>query len=228
MIGGMSWESTATYYKVINETIKAELGGLHSAKCLLYSVDFADIERCQTAGLWDMSADILLDAAHRLELAGADFIVICTNTMHKVAPRVQAGISIPILHIADATADALLAGGIRKTALLGTRYTMTETFYKDRLVAKGIEVLVPEADDLELINSVIYNELCIGIISEESKHGYLSILDKLALRGAAGAVLGCTEIGLLVQQRDTSLPLFDTAIIHAQMAAKNALDIYGM
>ena len=190
-------------------------------------MDFAEIERCQTAGLWDMSADILLDAARRLELAGADFIVICTNMMHKLAPQIQAGINIPILHIADATADALLADGISKTALLGTRYTMTETFYKDRLVAKGIEVLVPEADDVEFINSVIYNELCIGVISDKSKYGYLIILDKLALRGAAGAVLGCTEIGLLVQQRDTLLPLFDTTIIHAQMAAKTALGIYG-
>ncbi len=220
LIGGMSWESTAAYYRIINETVKNQLGGLHSAKCLLYSVDFAEIESCQSQGMWDKAADILLDAAQRLELAGASFIVICTNTMHKVAPQIQAEIGKPILHIADATADALLKSGIHITALLGTTYTMTEDFYKARLESRGIQVIVPEKDDVELINSVIFDELCLGLISENSKAGYLRILDSLAQKGAMGAVLGCTEIGLLVRQNDTELPLFDTTIIHAEKAAR--------
>ncbi len=225
LIGGMSWESTVTYYQVINETIKTELGGLHSAKCLLYSVDFSEIESCQSQGLWDKSADILLDAAQRLELAGAGFIVICTNTMHKVVPQIQAGIQIPILHIADATADALVQSGISKTALLGTKYTMTEDFYKSRLENRDIQVLVPETDDIEFVNSVIYNELCRGITSEQSKAGYLRILDSLAQKGAMGAVLGCTEIGLLVKQTDTKVPIYDTTLIHGIKAAKISMGI---
>jgi len=225
LIGGMSWESTVTYYQVINETVKSELGGLHSAKCLLYSVDFAEIESCQSQGLWDKSADILLDAARKLELAGAGFIVICTNTMHKVAPQIQAGISIPILHIADATADVLIKNGITRTALLGTKYTMTEDFYKTRLESRNIRVIVPETDDVEFVNSVIYDELCLGFISEKSKAGYLRILDSLAQKGAMGAVLGCTEIGLLIKQNDTKLPLFDTTLIHGEKAAKISMGI---
>lgn len=225
LIGGMSWESTATYYKVINETVKKTLGGLHSAKCLLYSVDFAEIERCQSLGLWDQSADILIDAAKRLELAGAEFILICTNTMHKVAPQIQLSIQIPLLHVADATADALLQSGIDKTALLGTKYTMTEDFYKSRLKSRGIEVLVPDETEIDYVNSVIYNELCLGIISDMSKEKYLHILDLLAERGAKGAVLGCTEIGLLIEQADSNLPLFDTTIIHAEKAARLSMSI---
>lgn len=225
LIGGMSWESTAAYYRIINETVKNQLGGLHSAKCLLYSVDFAEIESCQSQGMWDKAADILLDAAQRLELAGASFIVICTNTMHKVAPQIQAGIGKPILHIADATAYALLKSGIHITALLGTKYTMTEDFYKARLESRGIQVIVPEKDDVEFVNSVIFDELCLGLISENSKAGYLRILDSLAQKGAMGAVLGCTEIGLLVGQNDTELPLFDTTIIHAEKAARISMGI---
>lgn len=225
LIGGMSWESTATYYKVINETVKKTLGGLHSAKCFLYSVDFAEIEKCQSLGLWDQSADILIDAARRLELAGAEFILICTNTMHKVACQIQSNIQIPLLHIADATADVLIQSGIDKTALLGTKYTMTEDFYKSRLLSRGIEVLVPDQTDIDYVNSVIYNELCLGIISDKSKEKYLHILDLLAERGAKGAVLGCTEIGLLIGQADSNLPLFDTTIIHAEKAARISMGI---
>ena len=225
LIGGMSWESTATYYKVINETVRKTLGGLQSAECLLYSVNFAEIERCQSLGLWSQSAEILIDASRRLELAGAEFIVICTNTMHKVAPQIQLSIQVPLLHIADATADALIQSGIDKTALLGTKYTMTEEFYKSRLQNKGIEVLVPDEAEIDYVNSVIYNELCLGIISAKSKEKYLHILELLAERGAKGAVLGCTEIGLLIGRDDSNLPLFDTTIIHAEKAARIAMGI---
>ena len=225
LIGGMSWESTATYYKVINETVKKTLGGLHSAKCLLYSVDFAEIESCQSLGLWDQSADILNNAARRLELAGAEFILICTNTMHKVAPQIQSSIQIPLLHIADATADVLLQSKISKIALLGTKYTMTEDFYKSRLQSRGIEVLIPDETDIDFVNSVIYNELCLGIISDKSKEKYLQILDLMGEIGAKGAVLGCTEIGLLIGQSDSNLPLFDTTIIHAEKAARISMGI---
>lgn len=223
LIGGMSWESTVTYYQIINETIKQELGGLHSAKLLLYSVDFAEIEACQASGNWEKSATILADAALSLERAGADFILICTNTMHKVAPQIQAHISIPILHIAEATAAELQAHGISKVALLGTKYTMTQDFYKQKLIEAGIEVLIPDAADVETVNNVIYNELCLGVISPESKAKYLTIIDKLADRGAQGVILGCTEIGLLIQQADTPLPVFDTTQIHARKAALEAL-----
>ena len=223
LIGGMSWESTVTYYQIINETVKQELGGLHSAKILLYSVDFAEIEECQASGDWEKSATILADAALSLERAGADFILICTNTMHKVAPQIQAHISIPILHIAEATAAELQAHGISKVALLGTKYTMTQDFYKQKLIDAGIAVLIPDAADVETINNVIYNELCLGVISPESKAKYLTIMDRLADRGAQGVILGCTEIGLLIQQADTPLPVFDTTQIHARKAALEAL-----
>ena len=222
-IGGMSWESTVTYYRIINEAVKAELGGLHSAKCLLYSVDFAEIEKYQAAGEWGKGGDVLVDAAMRLERAGADFIVICTNTMHKVAPQIQKSIGIPILHIAEATADELVGNGVKRVALLGTKYTMTQDFYKSRLIARGIEVLIPDDADVEIVNSVIYDELCLGIISEKSKAEYLRILDTLAAKGASAAVLGCTEIGLLICQADTTLPLFDTTLIHATKAALTSL-----
>ena len=220
LIGGMSWESTVTYYRVINETIKGELGGLHSAKLLMYSVDFEEIERYQAEGAWDKSAAVLADAAARLESAGADFIVICTNTMHKVAPRIQERIHIPIVHIAEATAAALRENGITRVGLLGTKYTMTQDFYRDKLIAAGIEVVIPEGADVEMVNSVIYQELCLGIIREESKEKYLEVIGKLADRGAQGIILGCTEIGLLVQQRDIPIPVFDTTLIHAKKAAQ--------
>lgn len=219
LIGGMSWESTVPYYQIINETIKKELGGLHSAKLLLYSVDFAEIEECQSKGEWDRSADILADAAVRLEKAGADFIVICTNTMHKVAPQIQKRIQIPIIHIADATADVLEQNKIKKVALLGTKYTMTQDFYKAKLIARGIEVMVPEAEDIERINRVIYEELCLGVISDKSRAQFVRVIEQLKKKGAEGVILGCTEIGLLIAQSDSPLPVFDTTQIHAQKAA---------
>ena len=223
LIGGMSWESTVTYYQIINETVKQELGGLHSAKILLYSVDFAEIETCQASGDWEKSAALLSDAAVSLERAGADFILICTNTMHKVAPQIQDHVSIPILHIAEATAAELQAHGISKVALLGTKYTMTQDFYKEKLIDAGIEVLIPDATDVEIVNDIIYQELCLGVISPESKAKYLTIIDKLANQGAQGVILGCTEIGLLIRQSDTPLPVFDTTQIHARKAAQEAL-----
>jgi aspartate racemase len=219
LIGGMSWESTVTYYKIINETVKRQLGGLHSAKCLLYSVDFDEIEQYQSRGEWEKSGEVLADAAVRLEQAGADFIVICTNTMHKVAPAVQSKISIPLVHIAEATADELEKHRIAKVALLGTKYTMTQDFYKAKLIDRGIEVLVPEENEIETVNSIIYDELCLGIISEKSRAEYVRIVKKLSQRGAQGVILGCTEIGLLLRQSDTETPLFDTTVIHATKAA---------
>ncbi|MCH4239417.1 MAG: aspartate/glutamate racemase family protein [Oscillospiraceae bacterium] len=223
LIGGMSWESTVTYYQIINEYVKEKLGGLHSAKILLYSVDFAEIEDCQSKGEWQKSADILGAAAKNLEKAGADFIVICTNTMHKVAPQIQNMISIPILHIADATADVLIRSHISAVALLGTKYTMTQDFYKERLIKKGISVLIPEECDIETINHIIYDELCLGIISDKSRVQYQEIIKKMKLKGAQGVILGCTEIGLLIKQKDSVLPVFDTTQIHGQEAAKKAI-----
>lgn len=223
LIGGMSWQSTVTYYQLINETVKEKLGGLHSAKILLYSVDFAEIEACQSKGEWDKSADILADAAKNLEKAGADFIVICTNTMHKVAPQIQEQIHIPILHIADATADALEQNHIKKVALLGTKYTMTQDFYKNRLCARGITVMIPGAADVELINHVIYDKLCVGILSDKSREQYIRIIEQMKNDGAEGVILGCTEIGLLIHQKDSSLPVFDTTQIHAKKAALESI-----
>lgn len=223
LIGGMSWESSATYYQIINQTIKEELGGLHSAKSILYSVDFQEIEHYQANGDWDKSAEVLSNAAISLEKAGADFILICTNTMHKVAPQIQSKIQIPILHIADLTAEELLKKSIKKVALLGTKYTMEQTFYKNRLTEKGIEVIIPTDDDRAAVNQTIYEELCLGIISPSSKKKFLEIIMKLSTQGAEGIILGCTEIGLLVQQQDTKVPLFDTTLIHAKSAALYAL-----
>lgn len=223
LIGGMSWESTITYYRVINETVKKRMGGFHSAKLLLYSVDFDVIEKCQAAGDWEATADILSDAAGRLEAAGADFLVLCTNTMHKVAPRIQAGIGIPLVHIAEVTADTLKARGITKAALLGTKYTMTQDFYTSKLADAGIKALIPNAEDVGIINSVIYNELCLGKVSGQSREAFLRIIDGLAAQGARGVILGCTEIGLLIRQEDTALPVFDTARIHAEKAAMLAM-----
>ena len=226
LIGGMSWESTVTYYQLINEALKAKLGGLHSAKILLYSVDFAQIEQYQASGEWDKSAEVLTDAAKRLELAGADFIVICTNTMHKIASQLQQALHIPILHIADATADALLAQDIRKVALLGTKYTMTQDFYKARLIARGMEVIVPNKQEIEAVNRVIYEELCLGVISEASRRKYSEIIKRLKKdEGAEAVILGCTEIGLLIKPKDSALPVFDTTRIHAEAAATMALDV---
>lgn len=223
LIGGMSWESTVTYYQVINDIIKQTLGGLHSAKCILFSVDFQEIEHCQATGNWSKSAEILTTAAQSLQKAGADFIVICTNTMHKVVPDIQPHISIPILHIAEMTAITLQANQIKKVALLGTKYTMEQDFYKNIIIEHDIEVIIPESSDRKLINDIIYNELCLGIITPESKNIYLSIVNKLLKLNIEGVILGCTEIGLLLKQSDTPIPLFDTSLIHAKNAALFAL-----
>ena len=219
LIGGMSWESTVTYYKIINEVIKEKLGGLHSAKCVLYSVDFQEIEECQANGNWEKSGEILGEAASNLEKAGADFIVICTNTMHKVVNQIKEKISIPILHIAEMTAEKILEKGLKNIALLGTKYTMEQDFYKSKLIEKGINVIIPDKNDIEIINKVIYDELCLGTINSDSKKKFLEIADKLRSKGAEGIILGCTEIGLLIKNADTDVPLFDTAIIHAEQAA---------
>ena len=219
LIGGMSWESTVTYYKIINETVKEKLGGLHSAKCILYSIDFQEIEECQANGNWEKSGEILGEAANNLEKAGADFIVICTNTMHKVINQIKEKISIPILHIAEMTAEKILEKGLKNIALLGTKYTMEQDFYKSKLIEKEINVIIPDKNDIEIINKVIYDELCLGIINSNSKKKFLEIVDKLRSKGAEGIILGCTEIGLLIKNEDTDVPLFDTAIIHAEQAA---------
>ena len=219
LIGGMSWESTVTYYKIINETVKEKLGGLHSAKCILYSIDFQEIEECQANGNWEKSGEILGEAANNLEKAGADFIVICTNTMHKVINQIKEKISIPILHIAEMTAEKILEKGLKNIALLGTKYTMEQDFYKSKLIEKEINVIIPDKNDIEIINKVIYDELCLGTINSNSKKKFLEIVDKLRSKGAEGIILGCTEIGLLIKNEDTDVPLFDTAVIHAEEAA---------
>ncbi|HCQ5482545.1 TPA: aspartate/glutamate racemase family protein [Clostridioides difficile] len=223
LIGGMSWESTITYYQVINTVIKERLGGLHSSKCILYSVDFQEIEECQSSGNWEKSAKILADAAIKLQEAGADFIVSCTNTMHKVSDKIQESIHIPLLHIADVTATVLREKEIKKVALLGTKYTMEQDFYKNVIINNGIEVLIPNEEDRIIVNDTIFNELCLGIISESSKKAFLSIIDKLGKQGAEAVILGCTEIGLLIKQNDTSIPLFDTTVIHAIEAALSSI-----
>ncbi|NLY19769.1 MAG: aspartate/glutamate racemase family protein [Tissierellia bacterium] len=223
LIGGMSWESTVTYYKLINEKIRDELGGLHSAKILLYSVDFDEIERYQSNDEWDKSGEILGEIAYNLELGGADFIVLCTNTMHKNYEDIKEHINIPFIHIAECTADSLKKVNIKRVGLLGTKYTMEQDFYKAIIIESGIEVITPEKEDIETINSIIFDELCLGVISEESKEVYLRILDKLVERGAEGIILGCTEIGLLINQEDTEIRLFDTTEIHAETAALMAI-----
>ncbi|WP_338591525.1 aspartate/glutamate racemase family protein [Shewanella khirikhana] len=228
MLGGMSWESTLSYYKAINEGVKQRLGGLHSAKIALYSVDFADIERLQHQGDWDATARILTDGAKAVEAAGADFLLICTNTMHKVAPQIAANIQIPILHIADATAGQLKADGISRVGLLGTRFTMEQDFYKSRLTELfGIEVLVPDLAGREQVHKVIYDELCLGKINPASREAYLGIMESLVSQGAQAIILGCTEIALLVRQQDTQIKLYDTTQIHAQSAVEMALQTEG-
>lgn len=223
LIGGMSWESTVPYYQIINEEVKKRLGGLHSARIILYSVEFDEIEKCQSAGDWEKSGRILGKAAQGLETAGADFILICTNTMHKVAPQIASMIHIPIIHIADATASELEKSSIRKVGLLGTKYTMTQDFYKKKLIDRGIDVVIPEAADIDIVNDIIFRELCVGQIREESRKEFQRIIDSLKVKGAEGVILGCTEIGLLIQQSDSSLPVFDTTQIHARRAVEMAL-----
>lgn len=223
LLGGMSWESTQTYYRLLNEHVKAALGGLHSARVVLYSVDFAEIEALQHQGKWDETARILSAAAKAVESAGAEVLLIGTNTMHKVAPQIEATIAIPLLHIADATAQVLLQAGVDRVGLLGTRFTMEQAFYRQRLEAKGIEVLTPSEAQRDRIHQVIYEELCQGVIRAPSRSDYLAIVEDLAERGAGGVILGCTEIGLLVHQADTAVPLFDTTEIHARQAVAYAL-----
>ena len=220
----MSWESTVTYYQVINELVKERLGGLHSAKILLYSIDFAPLARWQEQDDWDRAGEEMAEIAQRLEQAGADFIVIGANTMHKVAPAVRERINIPVLHIAEATVEVLRSHGISDVLLLGTRYTMTEDFYRDGLREAGLTVRIPDETDVEIVNGIIYDELCRGIVKPESEEAILSIIEKHRAQGAKGVILGCTELGLLVKQEHCALPLFDTAIIHAQQAAEWALD----
>ena len=224
LIGGMSWESTISYYKIINEAVKARLGGLHSAKIILYSVEFDEIERCQSSGDWEKSGSILGGAAQALEAAGADFLLICTNTMHKVAPKIASMVRIPIVHIADATAGELEKSHIRRVGLLGTKYTMTQDFYKQKLTDRGIDVLIPDEADIELVNDVIFHELCVGEINDASREQFRRIIGGLGEKGAEGVILGCTEIGLLIHQADSPLPVFDTTLIHAGRAAEIALD----
>jgi aspartate racemase len=224
LIGGMSWESTIPYYRILNERVRQRLGGLHSAKLLLHSVDFADIEALQRADDWDAAGAILADAARGLRAAGADAIVVCTNTMHLVAPQIEAAVDLPLLHIADATAARIRAAGLSRVALLGTRFTMERDFYRHRIEAAGIEVIVPEAAQREKVHRVIYEELCLGRILDDSREAYRAIIDDLVARGAQGVILGCTEIGLLVGEGDAAVPLFDTTRIHAEAAADWALD----
>ncbi|AJD89671.1 aspartate racemase [Jeotgalibacillus malaysiensis] len=223
LIGGMSWESSASYYRTINETVKEQLGGLHSAKCILYNVDFDEIERYQTEGDWNAAGRRLSDAARSLEKAGADFLVICTNTMHKVVNQIEERIHIPVLHIADATAKQIQQSGIKTVGLLGTRYTMEQDFYKERLTSQGINVMTPSEEDRKQINRIIFDELCLGKIEDDSREYYRSVIKKLSADGAQGIILGCTEIGLLISPGDTAIPLFDTAEIHALEAVKLAL-----
>ncbi|WP_446030491.1 aspartate/glutamate racemase [Lelliottia amnigena] len=216
LIGGMSWESTIPYYRLINEGIKQHLGGLHSASLLLHSVDFHEIEACQASGEWDKAGEMLAQAALGLERAGAQGILLCTNTMHKVASHIETRCSLPFLHIADATGRAIAATGMQRVALLGTRYTMEQDFYRGRLETQfGIESIVPDEADRARINQIIFEELCLGTFSDASRHYYLSVIDKLAKQGAQGVIFGCTEIGLLVPAEESPIPVFDTTAIHA-------------
>jgi aspartate racemase len=224
LIGGMSWESSAEYYRLINEAVKARLGGLHSARSVMLTVDFAEIEAMQAAGRWDEAGALLAAAAQSLERAGAECLVLCTNTMHKVADAMTAAVAIPCIHIADATATAIRAQGLRRVGLLGTRFTMEEAFYRGRLTEQhSLEVLTPEADDRAVVNQVIYEELCLGRIRAESRAQYRAIMARLIERGAEAIILGCTEITLLVAQADSAVPLFDTTRLHAQAAVDFAL-----
>lgn len=224
MIGGMSWESSIEYYRIVNQAIREKLGGLHSAQSIMYSVEFAEIEMLQHQNRWDELAKIMIEAARGLERGGADFVIICTNTMHKLYDMVQTAIMIPMLNIADATAEEIKTKGIDRIALLGTRFTMEEDFYKGRLVEKyGLEVRIPSSAQREAVHRVIYDELCAGIIKPDSKQKYADIIQDLVAKGTGGVILGCTEIGLLVKQEDSPVPLFDTTEIHARAAVDYAL-----
>ena len=223
LIGGMSWESSAEYYKIINQAIRERLGGLHSAKCVMYSVDFAEIGELQYKGMWDEATEMMIDAAKHLQSGGADSVLICTNTMHKMADDVQANVDIPLLHIADETAKKIKAKGMKKVGLLGTKFTMEQDFYRERLTKKfGLEVIIPSDSEREIVNSVIYDELCQGKVDPSSKAKFIEIIGNLGARGAEGVILGCTEIPILVNQEDVQIPLFDTTQIHALAAVEHA------
>jgi aspartate racemase len=223
MIGGMSWESTLTYYRLLNEAIQAECGGFHSANLLLASVDFAEFEVLMKQNAWDEIGNRLADISRKLESAGAEMLMLCTNTMHLVADQMEAAVRIPFLHIAEAMADAVAAKGLNTVALLGTNTTMRQTFFRERLTRRGIQVLVPDEETMDGIHRIIFEELCLGILSPESKAFYVRAINALATRGAEGVILGCTEIGLLIQQADTTLPVFDTTVVHAEKAIQMAL-----
>ena len=225
LIGGMSWESSKLYYEMINQEVMNKLGGLHSAKCVMYSFDFEPIKQLQFEGKWDTAAELLIDAAQRLEKAGADFIVICTNTMHKLAKRIEENIGVPLLHIADATGDVIKKMGINRVGLLGTGFTMEEPFYKQRLAERyGLEVIIPNKESRDIVHQVIFSELCRGEIKEESKTEYLRIINNLIENGAEAIILGCTEITLLIKQADCRVPVFDTTYIHAVSAVEYSLN----
>lgn len=224
LLGGMSWESTALYYRILNQQVKQRLGGLHSAQLVLYSVDFQPIEQLQAAGEWQQAGEMLAAAAQNLERAGAQFIVLCTNTMHKVAPQISAAVSVPLLHIADATGRRIQQAGLRKVGLLATRFTMEQAFYRGRLEQQfNLQVIVPEEEDRALVHQVIYHELCLGTINPASRQRYRQIMQQLVDQGAEAIILGCTEIILLVDDSDASVPLFDTTLIHAEEAVNQAL-----
>lgn len=223
LLGGMSWESTAEYYRTVNQLVRARLGGLHSAKCVVHSVDFAEIERLQVEGRWEEAGHVLAEAARSVEAAGADYILICTNTMHKVADQVAAAVSIPLLHLADATADAVRAQGLRRVGLLGTAFTMEQDFYRGRLESHGLTVDVPDAESRALVHHVIYDELCLGVVREDSRDAYRRIIADLVAAGAEGIILGCTEIELLIGPADSPVPVFPTARLHAEAAVRLAL-----
>ncbi|MEU6846222.1 aspartate/glutamate racemase family protein [Streptomyces sp. NPDC046716] len=223
LIGGMSWESTSEYYRLLNEFTRDRLGGLHSARCVLYSVDFAEIEQLQVRGRWEEAGDVLAAAARSVERAGADMVLICTNTMHKVAGQVEAAVTVPLLHLADATADAVTAAGVRTVGLLGTAFTMEQDFYRARLEKRGLDVLVPEAADRALVHRVIYEELCLGVVRDASRKEYQRVIGKLVEQGAQGVILGCTEIELLIGAQDSPVPVFPTTRLHAEAAVEAAL-----
>ncbi|MFI0904452.1 aspartate/glutamate racemase family protein [Streptomyces sioyaensis] len=223
LLGGMSWESTAEYYRLLNELTRERLGGLHSSRCVLYSVDFAEIERLQTEGRWEQAAEVLAEAARALEAAGADILLLCTNTMHKVAGQVAAAVTVPLLHLADTTADAVRDSGLRRIGLLGTAFTMEQDFYRNRLESHGLEVGVPDAAGRSIVHRTIYEELCQGIVREESRQSLMAIIRDLVTAGAEGIVLGCTEIELLIKPEHSPVPVFPTTRLHAEAAVTRAL-----
>lgn len=223
LIGGLSWESTSVYYEYINRSIQQQLGGIHSAKCLLYSFDFEEIAKLQREGEWEIATKKMIEVAKIVENGGADLIAICTNTMHLMANEVQEAINVPLIHIVDCVVEEIKAKNISKVGLLGTRFTMEQSFYKDRLIKNDIDVIIPDEEDRQTVHDVIFGELCKGTINETSKEAYLTIINKLVESGAEGIILGCTEIPLLIQQNDTCIPLFDTTALHANKMVQKAL-----